>query len=138
MKEVDAFPLATKIGSSVSNNTNLTTAKILIVDENPLSRMMAVDLLSLDGYEVLEVDYTSAILDSITKQQPDLILLDIMMRQVDSYAFCRQLKTDYRTANIPIVLTTLTDSRESRIKVMEAGGDDILIKPLNRIELSTS
>jgi putative two-component system response regulator len=138
MKEFDAFPLATKIGSSVSNNTNLTAAKILVVDENPLSRMMAFDLLSLDGYEVLEVDYTSAILDSITKQQPDLILLDIMMRQVDSYAFCRQLKTDYRTANIPIVLTTLTDSRESRIKVMEAGGDDILIKPLNRIELSTS
>ncbi|MGL4881995.1 MAG: response regulator, partial [Waterburya sp.] len=137
MKEVDAFPLATKIGSSVSNNPNLTAAKILIVDDNPLSRMTAVDLLSLDGYEVLEVDHTSAILDSITEQQPDLILLDAMMRQVDSFAFCRQLKTDYRTANIPIVLTTLTDSRESRIKVMEAGGDDLLIKPLNRIELST-
>jgi putative two-component system response regulator len=137
MKEIDEFPLATKIGSSVSNNPNLTAAKILIVDDNPLSRMMAVDLLSLDGYEVLEVDHTSAILDSITEQQPDLILLDAMMRQVDSFDFCRQLKTNYRTANIPIVLTTLTDSRESRIKVMEAGGDDILIKPLNRIELST-
>ncbi|BAZ44993.1 response regulator receiver modulated metal dependent phosphohydrolase [Chondrocystis sp. NIES-4102] len=137
MKEVDEFPLATKIGYSRSNNFNLTAAKILIVDENPLSRMTAFDLLSLDGYEVIEVDQITTILDSVTTQQPDLILLDVMMRQVDSYEFCRQLKTDYRTANIPIVLTTLTDSRESRIKVMEAGGDDLLIKPLNRIELST-
>ena len=136
MKEVGEFPLATIRSSKVGNRSNLKTAKILIVDENPLSRMTAADLLSLDGYEVLEADNESAILDSISKQ-PDLILLDVMMREVDSFAFCRQLKADYRTANIPVVLTTLTDSREHRIKVMEAGGDDVLIKPLNRIELST-
>ncbi len=136
MKEVGEFPLATIRSSKVGNRSNLKTAKILIVDENPLSRMTAADLLSLDGYEVLEADNESAILDSISKQ-PDLILLDVMMREVDSFAFCRQLKADYRTANIPVVLTTLTDSREHRIKVMEAGGDDILLKPLNRIELST-
>ncbi|MDJ0588828.1 MAG: response regulator [Pleurocapsa sp. MO_226.B13] len=136
MKEVGEFPLATIRSYKVGNHSNLKTAKILIVDENPLSRMTAADLLSLDGYEVLEADNESAILDSISKQ-PDLILLDVMMREVDSFAFCRQLKEDYRTANIPVVLTTLTDSREHRIKVMEAGGDDVLIKPLNRIELST-
>ena len=136
MKEVGEFPLATIRSYKVGNHSNLKTAKILIVDENPLSRMTAADLLSLDGYEVLEADNESAILDSISKQ-PDLILLDVMMREVDSFAFCRQLKEDYRTANIPVVLTTLTDSREHRIKVMEAGGDDILLKPLNRIELST-
>jgi len=121
----------------MSNNSSITTAKILIVDDNPLSRMTAIDLLSLDGYEVLEADSESIIFDSVTRQQPDLILLDVMIGSVDSFAFCRQLKKDYRTANIPIVLTTLTDSRESRIKAMEAGGDDILLKPLNRIELST-
>ena len=121
----------------MSNNSSIKTAKILIVDDNPLSRMTAIDLLSLDGYEVLEADSKSIIFDSVTRQQPDLILLDVMISGVDSFAFCRQLKKDYRTANIPIVLTTLTDSRESRIKAMEAGGDDILLKPLNRIELST-
>lgn len=121
----------------MGNSSNITAAKILIVDDNPLSRMTAVDLLSLDGYEILEADNKSAMLDSITNQQPDLILLDVMMRDVDSFAFCRQLKGNYHTANIPIVLTTLTDSREHRIKGMEAGGDDILLKPLNRIELST-
>lgn len=137
MKEVDEFPLATIRRSKVDNNSSLTTAKILIVDENPLSRMTAVDLLSLDGYEILEADNNSAVMESIIQQQPDLILLDAMMRDVDSFAVCRQLKEDYRTANIPIVLTSLADSREHRLKVMEAGGDDLLIKPLNRIELST-
>ena len=137
MKEVGEFSLATIGSSEVDNDSNLATAKILIVDENPLSRMTAVDLLSLDGYKVVEADDESTIIDDITKHQPDLILLDAMMRSVDSFALCRQLKEDYRTANIPIVLTTLTDTREHRVKVMEAGGDDILLKPLNRIELST-
>ncbi|HEY9771149.1 MAG TPA: HD domain-containing phosphohydrolase [Coleofasciculaceae cyanobacterium] len=137
MKEVGEFSLATKIGSSVSNNSNLTTAKILIVDENPLSRMTAFDLLTLDGYEVMEAEAITSIFDNITQQQPDLILLDAMMRQIDSYTLCRQLKENYRTANIPVVLTTLADSREARIKAMEAGGSDVLVKPLNRIELST-
>ena len=137
MKQVSWFPLATKINSPVINNSNLIPAKILIVDENPLSRMTAFDLLSLDGYEVLEADNESLIFTNIIEQQPDLILLDIMMRTVDSFAFCRQLKEDRRTADIPIVLTTVSDSREYRIKVMEVGGDDLLVKPLNRIELST-
>lgn len=137
MKEVGGFPLATKVGSLVSNNSNLTTAKILIVDENPLSRMTAFDLLSLDGYEVIEADSSVTISAGILEQQPDLILLDAMMRQVNSFTLCRQLKENYRTANIPIVFTTLTDSREDRIRAMEAGGSDVLLKPLNRVELST-
>lgn len=137
MKEIGEFSLATKTDSSVSNSFHLAIAKILIIDENPLSRMTAADLLSLDGYEVLEADNLSLIFDDIIKQQPDLILLDVMLRKTDSFSFCRQLKQDYRTANIPVVLTTLTDSREDRIKMMEAGGNDILVKPLNRIELST-
>lgn len=137
MKRVDEFPLATIRGHKVDSNSSMTTAKILIVDDNPLSRMTAVDLLSLDGYKVLEADSESTVLDCIAEQQPDLILLDVMMRNLDSFALCRQLKASYSTATIPIVLTTLTDSREHRIKVMEAGGDDVLLKPLNRIELST-
>ena len=138
MKKVSDLPLATINSNSyeVNKNPRLTSTKILVVDENPLSRMTAVDLLLLDGYEVIEAYDIASIFERINQQKPDLILLDLMMRQIDSFALCRQIKADYRTANIPIVLTTLTDSRENRIKVMEAGGDDVLVKPLNRIELS--
>lgn len=137
MKKVGDFPLSTIDSYAVNSNSSVISAKILIIDENPLSRMTAADLLSLDGYEVLEVDNMTSISDRIMEQKPDLIMLDLMLRKIDSFSFCRQLKSDYRTANIPIVLTTLANSRENRIKAMEVGGDDVLIKPLNRIELST-
>ena len=137
MKKVGDFPVATLNSYAVNNNPGITSAKIFIIDENPLSRMTAADLLSLDGYEVLELDDVATIGDRILAEKPDLILLDLMMRQIDSLTLCRQLKSDYRTVSIPIVLTTLTDSRDSRIQVMEVGGDDLLVKPLNRIELST-
>ena len=135
MKEAGELSLVNNLGSSVGNNSNLTAAKILIVDENPLSRMTACDLLSLDGYEVIEMERVA--IDSIKKQQPDLILLDAMLRQMDSFTLCRQLKENCYTANIPVVFTTLSDSRENRIKAMEVGASDVLVKPLNRTELST-
>ncbi len=137
MNQISGFPLSTKASTSVINNYNLAPAKILVVDDNPLSRMTAVDLLSLDGYELLETDCNPSVIDLINKQKPDLVLLDVMMRQIDSFALCRQLKSDLRTCNIPVVLMTLTDSREHRLKVMETGADDLLIKPLDRLELST-
>ena len=136
MKQVSELSSATK-DLPASNNTTVTTAKILIVDPNPLSRMTALDLLSLDGYEVIEADDVASIFALVAEQQPDLILLDAMMRQVDSFTLCRQLKEDLNTANIPIVLTTLTDNRQVRIKAMQANADDVLVKPLDRIELST-
>ena len=137
MKQVSELSSAIKMDLPAINNTNATTAKILIVDPNPLSRMTAFDLLSLDGYKVVEADGVTSIFTLIAEQQPDLILLDAMMRQVDSFTLCRQLKEDRDTAKIPIVLTTLTDSRQVRIKAMEANADDVLVKPLDRIELST-
>lgn len=135
MKEVGESSLATK--SSLVKDNSKTTAKILIIDPNPLSRMTAFDLLSLDGYEVIEIDNMTAIFDRIISDRPDLILLEIVMPPMNSFSLCRQLKEDYRTANIPIVLTTLTDSRENRIEAMEAGGSDVMVKPLNRTELSS-
>lgn len=137
MEKVGGYPLVTQIGSSVSDNSNLTTTKILIIDENPLSRMTACDLLSLDGYQAIELDNSPQIVADITQHQPDLVLLDAMLRNVDSFNLCRQLKENYLTARIPVVFTTLIDSRDDRIKAMEAGGSDVLVKPLNRVELST-
>ncbi|MEM8718913.1 MAG: HD domain-containing phosphohydrolase [Cyanobacteria bacterium P01_G01_bin.39] len=137
MEKVGGYPLVTQIGSSVSDNSNLTTTKILIIDENPLSRMTACDLLSLDGYQAIEIDNSPQIVADITQHQPDLVLLDAMLRQTDSFNLCRQLKENYLTARIPVVFTTLIDSRDDRIKAMEAGGSDVLVKPLNRVELST-
>jgi putative two-component system response regulator len=137
MKKVGDYPVATRTNTFVSTYPDLPTAKIIIVDENPLSRMTAIDLLLLDGYEVIEADNPTSVLSKIIEQQPDLILLNTKLREVDSFTLCRQLKENYRTNNIPVVFTTVINNRDERIKAMEAGGNDVLLKPLNRIELST-
>ena len=136
MQQISELSSAIKMDLPASNNTAMT-AKILVVDSNPLSRMTALDLLSLDGYEVVEADDATSIFALVAEQQPDSILLDAMMRQVNSFALCHQLKEDPDTANIPIILTTLTDNRQIRLKAMQANADDVLVKPLDRIELST-
>lgn len=137
MKKVGDYPVATRTNTFVSTYPDLPTAKIIIVDENPLSRMTAIDLLLLDGYEVIEADNPTSVVSKIIEQQPDLILLNTKLTEVDSFTLCRQLKENYRTNNIPVVFTTLINNRDERIKAMEAGGNDVLLKPLNRIELST-
>lgn len=122
--------------SAIVNNLEPNPAKILVVDDRPLSRMTAVDLLSLDGYEVLEANSDRQIFDSIVEQKPDLLLLDIMLLETDGFELCKQLKQDDRTRDLPIVLTAIEARREYRIKIMEVGADELLTKPLDRFELS--
>ena len=122
--------------SAIVNNLEPNSAKILVVDDRPLSRLTAVDLLSLDGYEVLEVNGDCKIFDSIVEQKPDLLLLDIMLQSTDGFELCKRLKQDDRTRDLPIILTAVEARREYRIKVVEVGADDLLTKPLDRFELS--
>ena len=131
-------------GCSSSHNANLSTAdrtqvqsaKILVIDDRPLSRMTAVDLLALEGYQVLEAESDRPLLESILQEQPDLLLLDTMLRSGDGFELCQKLKQDNRTSHLPIILTTIEASREQRIKLAQVGADDLLTKPLDRLELA--
>jgi putative two-component system response regulator len=123
--------------SLVMNYSEDTPAKILIVDDHPLSRMTAVDLLLLDNYEVLEADSGLFEIDYILEQKPDLVLLDVMMPRMDGFEICKLLKQDERTCHIPVIFMTVADEREYRRQGMEVGGDDFLTKPLDRFELLT-
>ncbi|VEP15503.1 Response regulator containing a CheY-like receiver domain and an HD-GYP domain [Hyella patelloides LEGE 07179] len=131
------LPHNTHNSSSIVNNPELNPAKILVVDDRPLSRMTAVDLLSLDGYEVLEANGDLQILESIIEQKPDLLLLDIMLQETNGFELCKQIKQDNRTRDLPIILTAVEACREYRIKVAEVGADDLLTKPFDRFELSS-
>ena len=118
------------------NFPNSQPGKVLVVDDHPFSRMTVVDLLSVDGYEVLEIESSSAALNCAIANNPDLILLDVMMPQMDGFEVCKQLKQDKRTCQIPVIFMTVSDDREYRLKSIEAGGDDFLPKPLDRLSLS--
>ena len=110
--------------------------RILVVDDHPSSRMTAVALLSVEGYEVIEADSGISALESVASLSLDLILLDVMMPGMDGFEVCRRLKEDEHTRLIPVIFITALNDRRSRLRGIEAGGDDFLTKPFDQLELS--
>ncbi|MBE9029094.1 two-component system response regulator [filamentous cyanobacterium LEGE 11480] len=111
-------------------------AKVLIVDDTGSSRAMAVDVLICEGYEVLEADNGYSAIDIVHQHQPDLVLLDVLMPGIDGYEVCRRLKQDENTRLMPVIFMTSLEEKSARIQGIEAGGDDFLTKPFDRVELS--
>ncbi len=118
------------------NDLNLERPTILVVDDHPSSRMTAVTLLAVEGYDVIEAESGAAALAQVLDADPDLILLDVMMPGMDGYEVCRRLKANEHTRLTPVVFITALDDRRARLRGIEAGGDDFLTKPFDQLELS--
>jgi len=116
-------------------NMNNTKPKILIVDDDPVSRMAVEGLLSSEPYELY---FVSNGLDGIavaTTLHPDLILLDVMMPLMDGFEVCKRIRALPDIAEVPILLITSLDDQSSRISGLQAGADDFITKPYNSVEL---
>jgi len=111
-------------------------ATILLVDDEPLNLRLLQVLLKADGYETLSAEHGVEALELAEERQPDLILLDIMMPEMDGFEVARQLKTNPHTRNIPLIMVTSLDDRASRLKALEMGANEFLNKPVDRAELS--
>ncbi len=129
-------------GSILSKNTEAkvndrlgASAKILVVDDRPLSRMATVDLLAIEGYEAIETDCSSSPLELIIREQPDLILLDAIVPYIEGFELCRLLKQNIQTRLIPTIGMTVDNDRQTRLQFLQAGCDDFLSKPLDRVDL---
>ena len=109
--------------------------KILVVDDNPQNVKLLADVLAHQGYWVDTADSGTAALESIRRDPPDLVLLDVIMPGVDGFEVCRALRLDPRSEALPVIMVTGLDQREERIKGLEAGADDFITKPVNRPEL---
>ncbi|MGI0490973.1 response regulator [Alkalinema pantanalense CENA528] len=118
------------------NSLDLERPKVLVVDDHPSSRMAAVSLLAVEGYDLLQAESGPAAINKVLEEDPDLILLDVMMPGMDGYEVCRRLKADEHTRLIPIVFVTALDDRRARLRGIEAGGDDFITKPFDQLELS--
>ncbi|MEC4813917.1 MAG: two-component system response regulator [Scytonema sp. PMC 1069.18] len=118
------------------NATDSDTPKVLVVDDHMASRMTAVALLAMEGYEVIEADCGSSAIELVTHKQPDLILLDVMMPGMDGFEVCQLLKQEEQTRLIPVIFITALNDRRSRIQGIEVGADDFLTKPFDRLELA--
>lgn len=109
------------------------TARILVVDDIEANVRLLQAKLSAEYYDVLTAFDGQGALDKAIAEQPDLILLDVMMPGMDGFEVCRRLKAGPRTRHIPVVMVTALDGREDRITGLEAGADDFLAKPLDDV-----
>jgi len=112
-------------------------ASILVVDDQQTNRELLLGYLSSIPCTVREAADGESALAAVAEEPPDLILLDIMMPGLNGYAVTQRLKTDPRTATIPVVLVTSLQETADRLKGLQAGADEFLTKPVDRAELVT-
>jgi putative two-component system response regulator len=109
---------------------------ILIIDDEPVARRTLAALLAASGYQLEFAVNGREGLQRARVLQPDAILLDVMMPEQDGFETCRQLRADATLSEVPILLITALDDRDSRLAGLAAGADDFLTKPFDSAELA--
>ncbi|WP_430901027.1 MULTISPECIES: response regulator [unclassified Paraflavitalea] len=109
--------------------------KILVIDDNTDIRENTAEILTLAGYQVATAPNGKKGVESAMQDQPDLIVCDIMMPDLDGYGVLHLLKKNSATENIPFIFLTAKTERSDFRKGMEMGADDYITKPFDDIEL---
>lgn len=109
--------------------------KILIVDDNRASRATLSGLLAEDPYELHFAENGPEAMIKASGLMPDLILLDQMMPGMSGMEVCEAIRAQKQLAEIPVVFVTALDDRQTRLAAFNAGADDVLTKPVDRLEM---
>ena len=109
--------------------------KILVVEDDPAVRELFQDVLATEKYDVHTATDGEQALTQTRSLNPDLILLDIHMPKMDGVSFCKAIREDKQTQDIPIIFITAYNSRDRREEAIAAGGDDFMGKPFKIDEL---
>jgi DNA-binding response OmpR family regulator len=109
--------------------------KILVVDDLLENLRLLANLLAAEGYGVRKAPDGAMALSNVPRFQPDLILLDIMMPDMDGYEVCQQLKADEQFKDIPVIFLSALDLTFDKIKAFEVGAADFIHKPFHPAEV---
>ncbi|HEU5100291.1 MAG TPA: response regulator [Roseiflexaceae bacterium] len=123
------------IGAGAAQESPDTAGTILIVDDEPTGRETLAALLLNQRYQLHFAANGAEALTQVAELQPDLVLLDVMMPGIDGFEVCRRIRAAPLFGEVPIILLTALDDRESRLRGIGAGADDFISKPFDRIEL---
>jgi two-component system CheB/CheR fusion protein len=108
---------------------------VLVVDDSDLSLELLSEILTREGFKAHPVKSGILALESVRRNTPDLILLDIMMPGMDGYEVCRLLKEDDRTRNVPVIFISTLEASAERVKGFAVGGVDFISKPFQAEEV---
>ena len=108
---------------------------VLVVDDHPLNlELIEGCLADVDCRVITATDGIEA-LELVKKDRPDLVLLDVMMPRMDGYEVCRRLKDSPEGKLLPVVMVTALGQIADRVRGLEVGADDFIVKPIERVEL---
>ena len=108
---------------------------ILVVDDQPANLKVLLSFLQEHDYRVYMVDSGRRALDILPKIQPDLVLLDVMMPEMNGFEICRRIKADKDLAALPIIFMTALDSVGDKVTGFSAGAVDYITKPFQQVEV---
>src|SRR3990167_3190715 len=138
----DAMPTSVNLSihrnchSSLKNILkNMNKPKILVADDIKQNVKLLKVILTASEYDVIEAYDGEETLEKVQTENPELILLDIMMPKLSGFEVCKKLRANDRTKNIPVIMITALHEMDDRIKGIEAGADDFISKPFNKVEL---
>ena len=107
-------------------------ATVLVVDDEPAVRRVLLMRLQMAGYRVISAEDGEAALELFQREQPDLVVLDVMMPKLDGFAVCRRLRAE---SCVPIIFLSALDAIAERVAGLDLGADDYLSKPFSPKEL---
>ncbi len=112
------------------------SARILIVDDLEANRRLLEAKLTAEYYEVLTASRGEEGVQRARREQPDLVLLDVMMPGgIDGFEACRRIKAQPETRHVPVVMVTALDDRNSRLRALQVGAEEFLTKPIDDVQL---
>ena len=113
-------------------------ARVLVVDDTPLNVKLLTVRLEHEHYIVSTAADGFEALTKIDAEQPDIVLLDVMMPELDGFETCRRIRADRATAHIPVVMVTALQDLDELVRGFEAGADDFLTIPASRSWLASA
>jgi two-component system, OmpR family, alkaline phosphatase synthesis response regulator PhoP len=116
----------------------LPPSKVLIVDDNAQNlELLSAYIEDVPNVTIIPASNGTDALARVAQDQPDLILLDVMMPKMSGFEVCRLLKADPKTRDIQIIMVTALNEVGDHERAVDCGTDEFLTKPVNRIELIT-
>lgn len=111
------------------------SSTVLIVDDEEAGRQTLESILEGEGYQLVMAENGQQAIETAKAVLPDVILLDVMMPGMTGFEVCERIRNNPSIAEIPIIVLTALDDRESLLTALKAGADDFITKPFDRFEL---